>query len=382
MAQRHITCPSCHAQIDIEDVLSHDIEQRLRASYDERLKQSIQAERELAARHERESFEVKILALQRENTEKSAALKQARNAEVELLDLQRKLKEKDEEVEGLIRRKVLESQSEIEGRARKAEAERYELREREWQQKLEATARQADELRRQVEQGSQQLSGEVQELAIEEFLRATFPSDEIAEVPKGVSGADCVQRVIVGGVAVGTIVYESKRTKQFQPSWIEKFRADIRSQGADVGVLVTEALPKGIDAFGLIGDVFVCGYKEFKALTLIVRDLVVRVGEISSAQENRGDKMSQLYSFLTSAEFRMGIEAIVEGFETMHSDLQRERAAMERIWKQREKQIEKVLLSTSRMYGNIKGIAGADVADVKQLELGSTRLADIERLDL
>lgn len=381
MAQQHISCPTCHTQIDIEDVLSQSIEQRLKADYEQRLLKAIEAEKQAAVKVERERTDARVAALERENAEKTAALKTARETEIQVLELKRKLQEKDEETENIIRKKMLESQSTIEASIRKAEAEKYELREREWQQKMDAAMRQTEELKRKMEQGSQQLSGEVQELAIEEYLRSTFPTDEVLEIKKGFAGADCVHRVLVQGNPIGSILYESKRTKQFQPSWIEKFKEDIRAQGADVGVLVTETLPKDVQSFGLMNGVFVCSYTEYKALAHVVRELVVRVGEITTAQENRGDKMELLYSYLTSADFRMSIEAIVEAFQTMHSDLQKERASMERLWKQREKQIDKVLLSTTRLYGSIKGIAGADVAEVKQLELDSTRTIESDRLD-
>ncbi len=381
MAQSHITCPNCHTQIDIEEVLARDVEHRLRESFDEQLRSRLEAERKQAAQEERERLEAKLALLQRENSEKSQALKAAREWEIETLELRRKLKESQEDAEAIIRKRVLEAQEQMEQRIRKSEAEHYELREREWQQKLEAVTRQAEELRRKAEQGSQQLAGEVQELAIEEFLRATFPTDEIVEVPKGTSGADCIHHVVSNGRRVGSVLYESKRTKRFDASWIDKFKADVRSQGAEVGVLVSESLPKDVHGFTLIGGVFVCGYQEFKALAYAARELVLRVGSMALAQENRGEKMAMLYQYLTSADFRMNIEAIVEAFQGMKADIVRERASMERLWKQREKQLETVLLSTAGLYGSIKGIAGADVADVATLDLDHTRLLGSERQD-
>jgi hypothetical protein len=322
-----------------------------------------------------------MLALERENAEKTQALKAARAAEVQVLELQRKLREQQEEQESLIQRKILESRTDVEAHVRKLEHERHELKEREWQQKFDALTRQAEELKRQAEQGSQQLAGEVQELVIEEYLRAAFPHDEVVEIRKGAAGADCVHHVISGSRRMGSILYESKRTKRFEPAWIEKFKEDVRQQGAEVGVLVSESLPKDVTSFTLINGVFVCGFAQFKALAHAAREMVLRVGMASGAQEHRGDKMSMLYEYLTGSEFRLNIEAIVEGFEAMRNDLARERTAMERLWKQREKQLEKVIFSTAGMYGSIKGIAGADVADVTRLELGSTRSAEPERLD-
>ncbi len=382
MAQHHIICPTCKTSINIEEALLKDVEQRLSASFDAKLQEEIEKATKTAAAQERERTEIRLAQLERENAEKTAALKMAKNAEVEVLELQRKLREKDEEVETLIRKRLVQEQAILEEKIRKSANEQFELREREILQKLEAVKKEAEELRRKAEQSSQQLTGEVQELAIEEYLRNSFPTDEIVEIRKGTAGADCLHRIMVNGRTVGTIVYESKRTKSFEPSWIEKFKGDVRSQGAEVGVLVTKALPKDVHGFTLTHGVFICGFQEFKALCFIVREMVLRIGMMGVSQEHRGDKMSMLYDYLTSAEFRHNIEAIVETFVSMKSDLDKEQRAMNRMWKQREKQLERVLLSTSGLYGSIKGIAGADVADLPSMELGETSETDSNRLDL
>ena len=97
------------------------------------------------------------------------------------------------------------------------------------------------------------------------------------------------------------------------------------------------------------------------------------------SQENKTDKMSLLYGFLTSNEFKMQREAIVEAFTTMQSDLDSEKRSMQRIWKQREKQIEKVLDNTINMYGSIRGIAGNAIGNIKALELGyRAELIDVD----
>jgi hypothetical protein len=169
----------------------------------------------------------------------------------------------------------------------------------------------------------------------------------------------------------GSIYYESKRTKEFQPTWIEKFKQDMRERNATFGVIVTEAMPKGAERLKQIDGVWVCTFEEFKGLSFVLREAVIRLGEVQSAQENRGDKMSMLYNYLTGNEFRMQVEAIVECFTQMQSDLNAERRAMETIWKKREKQIEKVLYSTSGMYGSIRGIAGSALGAIQALELPS-----------
>jgi hypothetical protein len=215
-----------------------------------------------------------------------------------------------------------------------------------------------------------QLQGEVQELAIEEWLFAQFPLDTIEEIKKGARGGDCVQTVNTRTRQnCGTIYYESKRTKDFQPSWIEKFKTDIREKGANIGVLVTDAMPAGMDRMGLKEGIWICNYEEFKGLCKVLRESIVQLDTALSSQENKGDKMSLLYDFLTSNTFKLQIEAIVEGFTQMQSDLESEKRAMQRIWKSREKQIEKVINNTIDFYGSVKGIAGNAIGEIKALEL-------------
>ena len=168
----------------------------------------------------------------------------------------------------------------------------------------------------------------------------------------------------------GKIYYESKRTKEFQKSWIWRFTADMRDKGADLGVLVAEAMPNDMDRMGIYEGIWICSFEEFKALCAILRESVIKVHYAQKSQENRNDKMSMIYNYLTSTEFKMQIEAIVEGFTQMQSDLDSEKRSMQRIWKQREKQIEKVLENTIGMYGSIKGIAGQAIGNIKALELG------------
>jgi hypothetical protein len=238
------------------------------------------------------------------------------------------------------------------------------------QKQLEDQKKLTEEMKRKQEQGSMQLQGEVQELAIEEWLASKFPLDTIEEIKKGARGGDCIQIVHSRTEQnCGTIYYESKRTKDFQPSWIEKFKADIRDKGANIGVLVTEVMPSDMDRMGLKDGIWICNYEEFKGLCAVLRESILQVNNAVITQENKGDKMDLLYDYLTSSTFRMQIEAIVEGFTQMKSDLDSEKRSMQRIWKQREKQIEKVVTNTIDMYGSVKGIAGNAIQSVKALEL-------------
>ena len=199
-------------------------------------------------------------------------------------------------------------------------------------------------------------------MILEDKLRNTFPFDLIEEVGKGVRGADCVHNVRNQfGQECGRIIYESKRTKDFSMEWIEKLKKDMRSMGVDVAVIVTQAYPKGMDCFGEKDGVWICSFEELKAVAYVLRDGILRLYSATKSQENRGDKMHMLYDYLTSTEFACQWNAISEGFMSMKMSIQSERNAMERMWKAREKQLEKVLLNAVHISGSVEGIAGKDV---------------------
>jgi hypothetical protein len=170
------------------------------------------------------------------------------------------------------------------------------------------------------------------------------------------------------GQTCGKIIYESKRTKAFTNEWIEKLKTDMRAQQADVAVIVTEALPRDMDAFGMKDGVWICRFSEVKPIAFLLRDSLLRMHTATVSQENKGEKMQLLYNYLTGTEFRQNIEAVVEGFVSLRDGITREKIQMEKIWKEREKQLDKVLLNTTHFYGSIKGIAGSAVGDIKLLE--------------
>ena len=254
-------------------------------------------------------------------------------------------------------------------RVKKMESERSDLKIKELEKKLTDQAELVETMRRKAEQGSMQLQGEVLELALEELLKATFPLDSIEEVAKGVKGADCVQHIKNNmGDFCGKIIYESKRTKAFTNEWIEKLKRDMRAQQADIAVIVTETLPKDMDSFGFKDGVWICRFTDVKPLAFLLRDSLLKIHIALISQENKGEKMQMLYNYLTANEFRQNIEAVVEGFLALKDGITREKIQMEKIWKEREKQLDKVLLNTTQFYGSIKGIAGNAVGDLKMLE--------------
>ncbi|MFT6827180.1 MAG: hypothetical protein ACJAZV_000461 [Roseivirga sp.] len=406
-----IKCPNCGTSIDVQDILAHQLEDEIKRKYQgqlesERKRHQSEAEElnkakeefelkkkeanelfkerlEKQLREERKLIEEKIKeqlkaeqsdqfeTLQKELNEKSEQIKELNRTKAEIEKLKREKSELKEIAEAEAQKNLNATLIAEKEKIRKSEEEKNELRFKEMQKQLEDQKRLTEEMKRKQEQGSMQLQGEVQELAIEEWLTAQFPLDTIEEIKKGARGGDCIQVVNTRmRQNCGTIYYESKRTKDFQPSWIEKFKNDIREKGANIGVLVTEVMPSGMDRMGLKDGIWICNYDEFKGLCAVLRESIVQLSMAMSSQENKGDKMHMLYDFLTSSTFRMQVEAIVEGFTSMKIALDGEKRAMQRIWKEREKQIDKVVTNTIDMYGSIKGIAGNAIQSVKALELG------------
>ncbi|MEM5538537.1 DUF2130 domain-containing protein [Olleya sp. AS48] len=408
--ENQIKCPNCGTSIDVQDILSHQLEEEIKQKYQsqiaaekkryesqqEQLKQEkldfeqkkkrenvlFQERLENQLKEDKKEIEAKLklklkeeqsdqfAALQKELNEKSEQVKELNRSKAEIEKLKREKSELKEAAEAEAQKKLNEILVAEKEKIKKSEEDKNELRFKEMQKQLEDQKKLTEEMKRKQEQGSMQLQGEVQELAIEEWLAAQFPLDTIEEIKKGARGGDCIQIVHTRTEQnCGTIYYESKRTKDFQPSWIEKFKADIRDRGVNIGVLVTEVMPSDMDRMGLKDGIWICNYDEFKGLCAVLREGILQVNNAIITQENKGDKMDLLYDYLTSNTFRMQIEAIVEGFTQMKSDLESEKRSMQRIWKQREKQIEKVVTNTIDMYGSIKGIAGNAIQSVKALEL-------------
>ena len=408
--QTSIKCPSCGAPIDVNDILKHELEESIRQEF--QLKANQQA-KELAAKNEelelaKAEFEAKkkkenelfaerleketkaaekeitaklkakleeeskdrVAEMEKELAEKSTKLRDLSKMEGEIAKLQREKLEMKDAIEAAAQKQLNETLTVEREKIRKQEDDKNELKFKELQKQLEEQKKLTEEMKRKQEQGSMQLQGEVMELAIEEWLASQFPLDTIDEIKKGANGADCLQIVNTRELQnCGSIYYESKRTKAFQPAWIEKFKNDIRVKKANLGVLVTEVLPTGMDRMGLKDGIWICTYEEFKGLSGVLRQSLIQIGQAMQSQENKGDKMAMLYDFLTSNEFHLQMEGIVEGFTQMQTDLNAEKRSMQRIWSQREKQIDKVIANAINMYGSIRGIAGNAVQTIKALEL-------------
>ncbi len=309
--------------------------------------------------------------LQKELDEKSKQVQELHQKEAEIERLKRENNEAESRLKAENEKKLNEKLDLEREKIEKALHEKNELKFKQQEEQLEMLRNELKNAQRKAELSSQQFQGEVQELAIEEFLRQKFPLDSVEEIKKGQRGGDCIQVVHTREFQnCGKIYYESKRTKEFQKAWVEKLKNDMREIGADVGVIVSEALPKEMERMGLFEGVWVCSFEEFKGLSAVLREGVIQVSLAKKSQENKGDKVNLLYHYLTSSEFSMQVNAIIEGFEQLRADLESEKRAMARIWKSREKQIDKVFEGTINMYGSIKGIAGNAIRQVKALELG------------
>jgi len=343
---------------------------------------AIQSESEKKLKDSKKEQEIRIKAqLQEENSlkmkeledalkEKSTQIQELEASKAEIAKLKMQMAEAEAKAKSEAQIEFYEKLAEEKQKAIQEVNSQSELKLKEADEKMRQLQEQLQIAQRKAQQGSMQTQGEVQELAIEEYLATKFPLDTIEEIKKGQRGADCMQIINTHDQTnCGKIYYESKRTKDFQKSWIEKFKADMREKGADVGVLISAVLPKELERMGFYDGIWVCTYDEFKGSVALIRNSLIQVSLAKISQEGRSDKMALLYNYLTSNEFAMQVEAIVEGFSTMRSDLQKEKNAMAKIWKQREKQLEKVLDNTIGMYGSIKGIAGNAIANVKALEL-------------
>ena len=412
----NIKCPNCGHVFDVENVLAADIEQKFQQLYKTKLNESLQKVEEDKKRLDTErlqfdekkkkeneifatklqqeklrleteiqeqvtksiaaDFENKLRILQNNNNDNEEKLKEARKKEFEFLQKEQELKNKEAELDITIQKKLQAERTILGEQIRHQESEKNSLKEtayllklKEMELQLDEQKKLADEMRRKAEQSSMQRQGEVQELLLESILKENFPFDLIEEVGKGVEGADCVQVVRNNnGTTCGRIIYESKRTKAWNNSWVDKLKADMRSRGADVAILVTQAFPKDMERFGEKDGIWICNFSEVGSVAHLLRKGVIKVYDIQKSEENKGDKMQLLYNYLTGNEFKGQVEAIVEGFMAMKQGIMKERIQMEKMWKEREKQLEKVLISTSGMYGSVKGIAGASIGNIELLD--------------
>jgi hypothetical protein len=412
-----ITCPYCHKQIPLDEVLTHQIRENLQREFNDEIKKKdlelrdkekaiaqkeaqmgkLKKDLELQAEERREKLEEdyrKKLAAERKKLEeaakkkaqddlaeefkdlkdqveeKSKQLKESKEKELALHRARQKLEEDKQNLELELVRKLDTERQKIREEVAQKVGEQHRLKDAEKDKLMDDMKRQIEDLKTKAELGSQQLQGEVLELELEALLRQAFLHDSVLPVPKGMKGADVIQRVCSPtGQICGTIIWESKRTKAWSDTWVDKLKEDQRETKADMAVIVSTVLPKGMSGIVQANGVWVTDYTLAVGLAMALRTGLMQVASSKASLVGQSEKMEMLYQYLAGPEFRQQIEGIVEAFSSMKKDLDAERRSMEKIWAKREKQIERVVKNTSRMYGSMQGIIGGSLPELKALAL-------------
>ena len=373
-ATEEVACPKCSHAFALSEGISRqaierhaeDFEQSLaRRAKEQEATLAAEAKRraEREAAKAREGFEVELKGAREALAEKEGALQRFRAGE---LELRRRLREADDARKNQeldYQRKLDEERKRIQDAARTSLAEEFARKESQMRAQLESAQREAADLKRKLEQGSQQLQGDALECGLEEMLRAAFPLDEIVEVAKGVKGADLLQRVrSPSGALCGTIVWEAKQTKAFQPAWLQKLKDDQQAVGAELAVLVSSAMPKDVrEPFVRQADVWIASFAAARPLAEALRATLVEMHKLRQANLGRNEKMALVYEYICSPQFAQRVKSVVEGFRVMREELEAERAAMTRIWKKREMQLTRMTSGILGVVGDLQGI-GEDTA--------------------
>lgn len=435
MEQPIITCPHCHTDIKLTESFAapliesvrHEHEQQIKqkeqkfqkreallaeqqqalakakASVDEQVAEKLKLQRSVIAEEEAKKART-LLANDTEQKGKQLAelnevlkdrdtkLAEAQKAQADIIRKERELVDARRELDLTLEKRLQESQAAIMAKAKQEASNELSLKVQEKDHTIQAMQKQIEDLKRRAEQGSQQLQGEVQELELETMLSTSFPHDMITPVAKGELGADALQQVNTPfGQSCGQILWESKRTKAWSDGWLAKLRDDQRTAKAEVAILVTQALPKGIETFGLVEGIWVTAPLYAVPLAVTLRHTLMEVNNVRKIGEGQQTKMEILYQYLTGPRFRHRGEAIVEKFTDMQQDLEKERKTMTKLWARREEQIRGVIDSTAGMYGDMQGIAGRALGEIEGLEMDDTKSiaheattpkADINLLDM
>lgn len=417
MANQTILCPYCKREIPLTEAISHRIREELRKEFEmeaqkreqdylikeqallekekrleeeisQKIKREIERIEKEALQKAEQSIAIELEDLRAQVLEREQKLQEAQTVELELRRQRRELEDRQKNLNLEMARKIDEERERIREETARAIEEEHRLKELEKEKQIKDMLKQIEELKRKAEQGSQQLQGEVLELDLEEALRVNFPVDQIEPVAKGKRGADLLQRVCNQyGHLCGTIIWESKRTKGWSEGWIEKLKDDQREAKAEIAVLVTTVLPKEVNHFQMINGIWVTHPTFAVCLAMALRTTLIQVANARISAIGKNEKMEALYSYLSGPEFSQRIEAIVSSFIIMKNDLDQEKRAMSKIWAKREKQIERVITNLSGMYGEMQGIVGTSLRQIKSLELkpmdenGSLNESDLEKED-
>ena len=387
-----IKCPKCGHSFTLDEVMSDELNSKLTAEK-EKLRSELgkwKKEQEDKLQQQRETIEndakkkameetsVKLKALEDETKIKTKQLQDLQKKELDLLRDKNELEEKQKQIEQVIEKRFLENKKGIEEKVLQQANEQFELERKEFEIKTLQQNKLIDEMKRKVNQGSMQTQGEAQELLLEEILENTFPFDKVGEVAKGKKGADCLLTVRNKfGQECGTILFESKRTTTWGKDWIDKLKQDLANSGSDIGIIISQTLPDTMsEKFELRDGVWICGFSEFKLLTASLREGLIQVHNATKKQDGKGDKIQMLYDYMTSNEFALQWKNIRDVFKNMQQSIHREKEVMEKLWKNREKQLERAVLNSDHIVGAIEGIAGKDSIDMNLLDDISDDLTD------
>jgi hypothetical protein len=411
MADFIITCPNCNHQFEPGESMRDEIEKELRGKMvdwqkkkDEEFKQKetsfqqqlqakeedirnqIEKEKKKLQEELQESirksvtsdFENQLKMLQQNAADTEEKLKEARKKELDFLQKEQILKTKEEELQLTVQRQLMEERGKLKEQLQKEETERLNLKEQEYQLRTKELEKQIDdqkklveEMRRKSEQGSMQLQGEILELALEDLLKSEFPDDEIREVKKGEEGGDIIQAVQNDlSKECGTIVWETKRAKNWSDKWIDKLKEDTQKGNADIAVLVTQAFPKNFERFGRREGIWICSFADVKLIATILRDSLIKNYEMTKILDNVSDKKETLYKYMTSNEFRQKWEAIVGTYLSMQKQLTKEKLRVNKDWAERDRQLDIMLKNSMGFLGDVKGIGGLEISEIRLLEEG------------
>ena len=314
--------------------------------------------------------ELELANLQEALDDKDAKLEAAQNKQAQLIIKERELSDSKRELELTVATRISEGLEDVRQKAKQEAEGEQKLKVMEKEQTIAAMTKTIDELKRKSEQGSQQLQGEVFELDFEKLLAEKFPLDNIEPVPKGEFGGDVLQRVSnTSGGITGTIIWELKRTKNWSEAWLTKLRGDQRAAKAEVAIIVSHALPNGVETFDRIDGVWVVHPRAALPIAIALRQTILDVAIAKQSKEGQQTKMEMVYHYLTGSDFRLRVEAIVEAFTTMQEDLNKERKVITKQWAKRDQQITRVLETTVGMYGDLQGIAGKSLAEIEGLDI-------------
>jgi len=376
MNEPTIVCPNCNSEIRLTESLAAPLIAATRRQFEQQLQtervrmsaeESTKAKQASAAELQAKVRELAELQELLQSRNEKLAL--AQRAQAELIKKQRELDDARRELELTVQMRVEAGLEDVRIKARREAEDGLKHKVLEKDQTIMSMQRTIEELKQKADQGSQQLQGEVQELELETLLRTKFPFDGIDPVPKGEHGGDIVHVVRnQSGQSGGTILWEIKRTRHWSDAWLVKLRDDQRTAKAELCVLVSHTLPKGVETFHFLEGVWVAHPRCVIPVAMVLRDTLLQVTMARQLSEGRQSKTEMVYQYLTGPQFKQRVEAIVEAFSSMQEDLDKERKIIMKQWAKRQEQIERVMGGTVGMYGDLQGIAGKSLQEIDGLE--------------